>query len=119
MSAPRHFLTLEDFTEDQLRGMLAVATELKARLKRGERPRLLPEKMLAMIFEKQSTRTRVSFDVGMRQLGGETMFMTGDNVLRLLPPLIVTEPDIEEAVGKLDAAFAAIDAEIAAEHVTA
>ncbi|MDO8359508.1 MAG: aspartate aminotransferase family protein [Devosia sp.] len=43
----------------------------------------------------------------------------GDNVLRLLPPLIVTEPDIEEAVEKLAAAFAAIDAETAKEHVTA
>ena len=80
MSTPRHFLTLEDFTEDQLRGMLAVATELKARTKRGERDELLKHKMLAMIFEKQSTRTRVSFDVGMRQLGGETMFMTGDSM---------------------------------------
>jgi len=77
---PRHFLTLEDFTEDQLRHMLAIANELKARLKNGERPQLLRDKMLAMIFEKQSTRTRVSFDVGMRQLGGDTMFMTGDNM---------------------------------------
>jgi len=80
MSAPRHFLTLEDFTEDQLRGMLSLAVELKARLKRGERPSLLPDKMLAMIFERQSTRTRVSFDVGMRQLGGETMFLSGNEM---------------------------------------
>ena len=43
----------------------------------------------------------------------------GENVLRLLPPLVITEPDIEEAVAKLGAAFAAIDAEAAAEHVTA
>lgn len=77
MSTPRHFLTLEDFTEDQLRGMLVIANELKARTKRGERTELLTHKMLAMIFEKQSTRTRVSFDVGMRQLGGETMFLSG------------------------------------------
>ena len=80
MSGPRHFLTLEDFTEDQLRNMLAVANELKARTKRGERNELLPHKMLAMIFEKQSTRTRVSFDVGMRQLGGDTMFLSGDSM---------------------------------------
>ena len=80
MGSPRHFLTLEDFTEDQLRSMLALATELKARLKRGERPSLLPDKMLAMIFERQSTRTRVSFDVGMRQLGGETMFLSGNEM---------------------------------------
>ncbi|HVX71790.1 MAG: ornithine carbamoyltransferase [Devosia sp.] len=77
---PRHFLTLEDFTADQLRGMLALATELKARLKAGERPRLLPDKMLAMVFERQSTRTRISFDVGMRQLGGETMFLSGNDM---------------------------------------
>jgi ornithine carbamoyltransferase len=80
MSAPRHFLTLEDFTEDQLRGMLEVGIELKARTKKGERTELLTHKMLAMIFEKQSTRTRVSFDVGMRQLGGETMFLSGNEM---------------------------------------
>ena len=80
MSAPRHFLTLEDFTEAQLRGMLEVANELKARTKKGERTELLTHKMLAMIFEKQSTRTRVSFDVGMRQLGGETMFLSGNEM---------------------------------------
>ena len=80
MTAPRHFLTLEDFTEDQLRAMLAIANELKARLKNGERPALLRDKMLAMIFERQSTRTRVSFDVGMRQLGGETMFLSGNDM---------------------------------------
>src|ERR1700761_9373603 len=80
MADPRHFLTLEDFTEDQLRGMLVVANELKARLKRGERPSLLPNKMLAMIFDKQSTRTRVSFDVGMRQLGGQTMMLSGNDM---------------------------------------
>jgi ornithine carbamoyltransferase len=80
MSAPRHFLTLEDFTEDQLRGMLEVAIELKARTKKGERTELLTHKVLAMIFEKQSTRTRVSFDVGMRQLGGETMFLSGNEM---------------------------------------
>jgi ornithine carbamoyltransferase len=77
---PRHFLTLEDFTEDQLRHMLALANDLKARLKAGERPQLLRDKMLAMIFERQSTRTRVSFDVGMRQLGGETMFLSGNEM---------------------------------------
>jgi ornithine carbamoyltransferase len=60
--------------------MLALATELKARLKAGERPRLLPDKMLAMVFERQSTRTRISFDVGMRQLGGETMFLSGNDM---------------------------------------
>ncbi|HVW93660.1 MAG TPA: ornithine carbamoyltransferase [Devosia sp.] len=79
-TSPRHFLTLNDFTVEQLRAMLALAAELKRRLKAGDRPRLLEDKMLAMIFERQSTRTRVSFDVGMRQLGGETMFLSGNEM---------------------------------------
>jgi ornithine carbamoyltransferase len=77
MGAPRHFLSLNDFTADQLRVMLTLAGELKARLKAGEKPLLLKDKVLAMIFERESTRTRVSFDVGMRQLGGETLMLTG------------------------------------------
>jgi len=77
MTTPRHFLNLDDFDETTLRGMLNQASELKSRLKQGDRPLLLKDKVLAMIFERQSTRTRVSFDVGMRQLGGETIFLTG------------------------------------------
>jgi ornithine carbamoyltransferase len=76
-ATPRHFLNLDDFDETTLRGMLNQASELKARFKQGERPLLLKDKVLAMIFERQSTRTRVSFDVGMRQLGGETIMLTG------------------------------------------
>ncbi|RUT31326.1 ornithine carbamoyltransferase [Arsenicitalea aurantiaca] len=77
---PRHFLNIDDFTYDELRGMLDVAVELKARLHKGDRPLLLKDKSLAMIFERQSTRTRVSFDVGMRQLGGETIILTGQEM---------------------------------------
>jgi ornithine carbamoyltransferase len=78
--APRHFLTLQDFSREQLRGMLDLAVELKRLLSGGTKPPLLADKMLAMIFERQSTRTRVSFDVGMRQLGGETMFLSGNDM---------------------------------------
>ena len=74
---PRHFLSLQDFSAETLRGLLDLAAELKRRWKAGERPDLLKDKVLAMIFEKQSTRTRISFDVGMRQLGGQTMFLSG------------------------------------------
>jgi len=74
---PRHFLDLSDFSAETLRSILTLAADLKARLARGERPPLLKDKVLAMIFERQSTRTRVSFDVGMRQLGGETLMLTG------------------------------------------
>src|SRR5690606_23581154 len=73
----RHFLDLKDFSHSELRTILDLAHDLKKRLKTGERPRLLADKVLAMIFERQSTRTRVSFDVGMRQLGGQTLMLTG------------------------------------------
>lgn len=73
----RHFLDLSDFSAPDLRRILGLAADLKARLKAGERPLLLKDKVLAMIFERESTRTRVSFDVGMRQLGGETLMLTG------------------------------------------
>ncbi|ODT83970.1 MAG: ornithine carbamoyltransferase [Pelagibacterium sp. SCN 64-44] len=77
---PRHFLSIDDFTHSELRGMLDMAATLKARLAAGERPQLLKDKVLAMIFERQSTRTRVSFDVGMRQLGGETLMLSGQEM---------------------------------------
>ncbi len=77
---PRHFLNIDDFTYPQLRAMLDMAGELKARLAKGDRPQLLKDKVLAMIFDKQSTRTRVSFDVGMRQLGGETLMLSGNEM---------------------------------------
>ncbi|MGV3574001.1 MAG: ornithine carbamoyltransferase [Devosia sp.] len=77
---PRHFLSIDDFSYAELRGMLNQANALKARLKDGDRPQLLKDKVLAMIFERQSTRTRVSFDVGMRQLGGETIMLSGQEM---------------------------------------
>ena len=73
----RHFTDLSAIPAGDLRGMLDDAATRKARLKAGERSRPLEGKVLAMIFDKPSTRTRVSFDVGMRQLGGETIMLTG------------------------------------------
>jgi ornithine carbamoyltransferase len=74
----RHFLDLADISAQELRGMLTVGRAMKsARHSRQPEGRPLAGKMLAMIFEKPSTRTRVSFDVGMRQLGGETICLTG------------------------------------------
>ncbi|WP_341643266.1 hypothetical protein [Thauera sp. SDU_THAU2] len=55
----------------------------KAACKAGTEAKPLAGKMLAMIFEKPSTRTRVSFDVGMRQLGGETLFLSAWNEMQL------------------------------------
>jgi ornithine carbamoyltransferase len=74
----RHFLDLIDIPAQDLRGMLTAGRAMKsARYSRQPDGRPLAGKMLAMIFEKPSTRTRVSFDVGMRQLGGETICLTG------------------------------------------
>ena len=77
MSGIRHFTDLSAVPANELRGMLDDAAARKARLKAGERSKPLDGKVLAMIFDKPSTRTRVSFDVGMRQLGGETIMLTG------------------------------------------
>ena len=73
----RHFTDLSDISAAELRTILDDARARKHRLKSGEADKPLAGKVLAMIFEKPSTRTRVSFDVGMRQLGGETIMLTG------------------------------------------
>ncbi|MEM9732933.1 MAG: ornithine carbamoyltransferase [Pseudomonadota bacterium] len=74
---PQHFLDIDGVSAGDLRSILNRAGEIKAAQKAGDGPRLLEGKMLAMIFDKNSTRTRVSFDVGMRQLGGETIVLEG------------------------------------------
>ncbi|HEV7252859.1 MAG TPA: ornithine carbamoyltransferase [Mesorhizobium sp.] len=75
---PRHFTDLSALPAATLRAILDDAGERKRRLKRGEPgARPLEGRVLAMIFDKPSTRTRVSFDVGMRQLGGETIVLSG------------------------------------------
>jgi ornithine carbamoyltransferase len=72
----RHFLTLNDLTPDELRSLLSRATTLKEMRNRGEVYEPLTNKVMAMIFEKASTRTRVSFEAGMAQLGGHAMFLS-------------------------------------------
>ncbi len=72
-SAPRHFIDLRDFDTKTLRQMLDIAVGFKAAGGVSSRP--LAGKMIAIIFEKPSTRTRVSFEVGIRQLGGEVVVL--------------------------------------------
>jgi len=78
MSA-RHFIDLSDFSGAELRRVLDASASIKSRRRKGEpaAERPLVGKVLAMVFDKPSTRTRVSFDVGMRELGGETLMLTG------------------------------------------
>ncbi|VAW69183.1 Ornithine carbamoyltransferase [hydrothermal vent metagenome] len=74
--ATRHFLSLLDLSPSELTQLLKRAGELKAMQHAGEIYEPLKNKVLAMIFEKSSTRTRVSFEAGMVQLGGHAMFLS-------------------------------------------
>jgi ornithine carbamoyltransferase len=75
-NTPRHFLTLLDLSKDELQAVIKRAIELKAIQKRGESEELFKNKVLGMIFEKSSTRTRVSFEAGMAQMGGHALFLS-------------------------------------------
>ena len=75
VAGPRHFLDLRDFDTPTLRQMLDVASGFKRA--GGVTSRPLAGKTLALIFEKPSTRTRVAFEVGMRQLGGDVIVLSG------------------------------------------
>ena len=72
----RHFLTLTDLSATEFRALISRAIELKALQRRGEIYEPLKNKVLAMIFEKSSTRTRVSFETGMAQFGGHAIFLS-------------------------------------------
>ena len=72
----RHFLTLNDLTPDELGYLIQRAIELKTMLRNGQSHEPLKGKTLGMIFEKSSTRTRVSFEVGMTQFGGASIFLS-------------------------------------------
>ena len=72
----RHFLTLKDLNRDELTAILKRGIELKQMQKSGEIFEPLKNQTLAMIFEKSSTRTRISFETGMTQLGGHALFLS-------------------------------------------
>jgi len=72
----RHFLTLRDLQPNELDAIITHAIDLKAKTKAGEIYQPLISKTLGMVFEKSSTRTRVSFEVGMTQLGGHAVFLS-------------------------------------------
>ncbi|OHD90635.1 MAG: ornithine carbamoyltransferase [Sulfuricurvum sp. RIFOXYD2_FULL_44_160] len=76
----RHFLTLKDYTKEEILEILEIGLEIKKEVKaKVLKPRLAGQ-TLAMIFEKSSTRTRVSFEVGMYQLGGHALFLSNRDI---------------------------------------
>lgn len=76
----RDFLSLTDYTSEEIRYLIDLAIELKQKQKEGEIFEPLKGKTLGMIFEKSSTRTRVSFEVGMYQLGGHALFLSKNDL---------------------------------------
>ena len=82
MSAHRHFIDISDLTAEEFTGILAAAARIKAR--RGTKDAALDKplagKKIAMVFEQPSMRTRISYDVGIRELGGEPLMITGREI---------------------------------------
>lgn len=78
MKPIKHFLDIDQFSYDELKEILELAREVKKKVKAGESHQPLQGKHLAMIFEKPSTRTRVSFQVGIQQLGGQAVIIESE-----------------------------------------
>lgn len=76
----RHLLNLLDYSASDIYEILYLAQNLKNAFRRGKKHELLKGKTLAMIFSKSSTRTRVSFEMGMHQLGGHTLFLSSNDI---------------------------------------
>jgi len=76
----RHFLDLTDVTKDELAGLLQEAARLKASQKRGEHNARLAHRLISLVFEKPSLRTRVSFEAAIVQMGGTSMFLPAADV---------------------------------------
>lgn len=76
----RDFIELADYSSEELEDLLTLAASIKKKQLQGERYQPLQGKTLGMIFTKSSTRTRVSFEVGMYQLGGHALFLSGNDI---------------------------------------
>jgi len=76
----RHFLSIADQSQEELTGLLQLALDLKQAWREGGNEPLLQNKVLAMVFQKPSLRTRVSFDMAMRHLGGDALYLSPDEI---------------------------------------
>lgn len=95
----RHFLRLSDFTPDELDRLIARAIDLKTLQRNGIAHRSCHGKVLAMVFEQPSTRTRVAFETGMAQLGGTSLFLSAkDTQLGRNEPIVDTAKVLAEIV---------------------
>lgn len=116
--AQEHLLTLQDWSEDEIYQCLSLALKLKTMQKNGEAQTCLKGKTLAMIFAKSSTRTRVSFEVGASQLGGNALFLsTADIQLGRGEPISDTAQVLSRMVdGIMIRTFKQTDLEELAKH---
>lgn len=80
MSKIRHFLTLKDFSKDEILDIIDLALQIKQEWHNQTQPLYLERKTLGMVFEKSSTRTRVSFEAGIYQLGGMGIFLSNKDI---------------------------------------
>lgn len=76
----KHFLDIADFTSDEIEGMLSLAANLKQEQRQGKSRPLFKGKVLAMVFQKPSLRTRVSFDMAMRELSGDALYLSPQEI---------------------------------------
>ena len=76
----KDFLSIADLTTDEIQDIFTLSTELKRKQNNGESHRYLENKTMAMIFQKPSARTRVSFEVGIFQLGGHALYLNPNDI---------------------------------------